>query len=121
MRALHRARFVGGARDQFMPSISVDRAGTVGICYADRRDDPMNFKIAQYCSLSKDQGTRFEDSRQTKQSWFPTHDNDAFVNTFYMGDYDATTADLTGMHEGFFTSFQVQVDQNPDVYGALVR
>jgi hypothetical protein len=42
--------------DQFQPSIAVDAAGTIGVTWYDRRDDPRHFLYALYYSQSTDGG-----------------------------------------------------------------
>ena len=112
--------FEGAGRDQFFPTVAVDRTGALAVCYYDRRNDPLNFGIDRYCSVSKDAGQTFNDVRQTTRPWLPTHDNDVFVNPYYMGDYDGASADVVGTNSGFFNSFQIQSQQNGDVYGMKV-
>jgi hypothetical protein len=34
-----------------------------------------------------------------------------------MGDYDAVSVDATGVNAGFFSTFQIQTNTNPDVFG----
>jgi hypothetical protein len=111
------ASFSGAGRDQFMGGVSVDTNGTVAVCYSDRRNDPNNFTIDHFCSLSRDQGTTFQDVRETLSSWTPTRATDAFLNFSYMGDYDGVSSDATGVNPGFFSTFQVQTNTNPDVFG----
>ncbi len=108
--------FTGPGRDQFMSGMGVDKRGAVGICYSDRRGDPLNNLVDHYCSVSTNQGVTFTETRQTKSSWKPTHLTDALINGYYMGDYDAVTTDNTGANAGFFNTFQVQTNGNPDVF-----
>jgi hypothetical protein len=111
------ANSTGPGTDQFMPGASVDRAGTVAICYSDRRNDPANNLVDHYCSISSNHGASFTDVRETPHSWIPTHFTDLLVNGIYMGDYDTVSSEATGRHSGFFNTFQVQINSNPDVYG----
>ena len=104
-------------RDQFMPVIAVDPAGRVAVCYSDRRNDAQNNLVDHFCSISDDGGSTFTEARQTPNSWVPSHSNDAFINSLYMGDYDAVSADATGSQAGFFSTFQVEINSNPDVFG----
>lgn len=104
-------------RDQFMPGIAVDSAGALAVCYSDRREDPQNNLVDHFCSISRDGGATFSEVRQTPNSWVPNHANDVFVNPAYMGDYDAVSADRMGSQTGFFSTFQVDINSNPDVFG----
>lgn len=115
------ADFSGTGRDQFMAGVAVDPSGTLAVCYSDRRNDPNNFLIDHYCSVSHDHGYTFEDIRQTPSSWDPTHGTDLLLNGVYMGDYDAVSSDFTGKHAGLFSTFQVQNNTNPDVFGMIVH
>jgi hypothetical protein len=38
-----------------------------------------------------------------------------------MGDYDAVSSDGTGTNPGFFNTFQVQSNTNPDVFGVRIQ
>jgi hypothetical protein len=111
------ANFQGAGRDQFMAGVAVDAHGNLAVCYSDRRNDPNNLAIDHFCSLSTDQGQNFKDVRQTPFSWSPGHLTDVFLNSFYMGDYDAVSSDRTGTTPGFFSTFEVQTNSNPDVFG----
>jgi hypothetical protein len=109
--------FRGAGRDQFMAGVAVDVGGNVAVCYSDRRNDPRNFLIDHYCSVSRDQGVTFQDFRATRSSWAPDHRTDFLINRRYMGDYDTVSGDATGSKPGFFSSFQVESNGNPDVFG----
>jgi hypothetical protein len=115
------ANFQGAGRDQFMAGVAVDALGNLGVCYSDRRNDPHNLAIDHYCSLSGDHGGTFRDIRETTASWAPGHSEDFFINAVYMGDYDEVSSDATGVHTGFFSTFQVQTNTNPDVFGMRVK
>jgi len=104
-----------------MAGLAVDLSGNLAICYSDRRNDPNNFLIDHYCSLSRDGGTTFRDIRQTPASWTPTDLTDGVLNPAYMGDYDTVSSDFTGVNFGFFSTFQIQKNVNPDVFGLRVR
>ena len=111
------ANFQGAGRDQFMAGVAVDPLGNVAVCYSDRRNDPNNFLVDHYCSVSHDSGTTFADTRETPTSWTPNAFMDGILNPVYMGDYDTVTADATGANAGFFNTFQIQTNGNPDVFG----
>jgi hypothetical protein len=115
------ADFRGAGRDQFMGAVAVDAGGDLAVCYSDRRNDPNNFAIDHYCSISRNQGANFHDLRETPFSWTPSHNMDVFINPDYMGDYDTVSSDNTGSRAGFFSSFQIQTNTNPDVYGMRLK
>jgi hypothetical protein len=111
------SHFQGAGRDQFMAGVAVDRRGRVAVCYSDRRNDPNNFLIDHYCSISIDQRGAFADIRETPFSFTPDADTDGIINPVYMGDYDTVSSDDTGANVGFFSTFQIQTNGNPDVFG----
>lgn len=111
------ANFQGAGRDQFMAGVAVDARGNLAVCYSDRRNDPNNFLVDHYCSISRDQGARFADVRETPSSFTPNTDTDGIINPVYMGDYDTVISDATGRNTGFFSTFQIQTNGNPDVFG----
>jgi hypothetical protein len=113
--------FSGHGRDQFFPGIAVDGSGTVGVCYYDRRQSPVNDVIDRYCSTSENGGRSWQEQRVSAASWFPAHNTDGVINTVYIGDYDALTSDFLLRNQGFFGSFEVQTNGNPDVVGAALR
>jgi hypothetical protein len=110
--------FRGRGRDQFFPGLAVDRRGTVGVCYYDRREDPANTVIDRYCSVSENHGASWQEERVSEASWVPAHAADGVINLFYIGDYDALTSDFLLQHGGFFGTFEVQTNGNPDVVAA---
>lgn len=114
------ANFQGAGRDQFMSGMAVDQRGDVAVCYSDRRNDPNNFLVDHYCSLSHDGGAMFSDVRETPRSWGPNEFIDVLLNPVYMGDYDTVTTDATRANGGFFNTFQIQTKGNPDVFGFKV-
>jgi hypothetical protein len=86
--------------DQFMPGLDVDRSGNVWVTYSDRRRDPRNFLIDQFVAKSTDGGAKWANSRLTTTNFAPVKFQDAIVNPFYMGDYNAVAADATGANPG---------------------
>jgi hypothetical protein len=113
--------FAGPGRDQFFPGIAVDGSGKVGVCYYDRRQNPTNDLIDRYCSTSENGGRTWDEERVSRASWFPAHNTDGVINTVYIGDYDSLSSDFLLRSRGFFGTFEVQTNGNPDVVGASVR
>ena len=117
----------GRGSDQYQPGAAVDGTGKVGVCWYDRRLDPLNFSIDRFCGVSKDAGATFTNSRQSSPSWSPIHATEAFINTVYMGDYDGLASDATQSSPGFIGAFQMMNTRgglsgnsipvpNPDVF-----
>ena len=110
------ANFAGIGRDQFFPSVAVDKDGHVGVCYYDRRANAANTVVDRFCSLSVDRGRSWAEQRISASNWLPIHDADALINPAYIGDYDALTSDALGVNGGFVGAFEIETQGNPDVY-----
>jgi hypothetical protein len=104
-----------GAQDAFMPAVTVDSRGRVGILYYDLRDDASakdgSFLTAEWLTTSTDGGRTWSASRRVT----PTFDYAAAppAGGFFLGDYQAL--DSAG------TSFQAFFGANllPQANGAL--
>jgi hypothetical protein len=93
------------AVDQYMPALGVDKRGTVGVFYYDRRHDSRNFLIDAAFATSRNGGSSFRTFKLTRDSFAPVHANDLVVNPVYMGDYDAVATDRTKSRGGFIVSW----------------
>lgn len=109
------ADFTGLGRDQFFPGIAVDGEGRVGVCYYDRRNDPGNTIIDRFCSVSHNHGASWNEHRVSHSNWLPLHGSDVAIVPTYIGDYDALTSDFLLRQDGFFGTFEIQTNGNPDV------
>lgn len=110
----------GRGSDQYQAGIAVDKLGRVGVCFYDRRRDEFNFRIGRTCAVSRDAGTTWRNRPVDIPTFPPFHANDVFINTQYMGDYDALASDFTGGTRGFIGAFQFinskdVFQPNPDV------
>jgi hypothetical protein len=108
--------FDGAGRDQFFPGIAVDSDGHVGVCYYDRREESDNSVIDRYCSVSRNHGASWDEQRVSSSEWLPLHSADGLINPTYIGDYDAITSDFLLRSDGFFGTFEIQSNGNPDVF-----
>jgi len=108
---------LGSGHDHYQSAISVDNRGVVGACWYDRRADSENFAIRHHCGESMNQGFTWTDADINAQPFAPTHGNDIFINSIYMGDYDVLTSDFLNQNSGFVGTFQVMNNArgNPDV------
>jgi hypothetical protein len=97
----------GRGTDQFQPGIAVDNTGKVGVCWYDRRLDPLNYQIDRFCGVSTNAGTTWKDKRESSPSWSPIHATDSFINPSYMGDYDSLASSFTRSSPGFIGAFQM--------------
>lgn len=107
--------FKGAGRDQFIPSIAVDRDGTIAVCYYDRRNDVNNNAFDRYCSISQDQGQSFHDVRQSPKSWMFGQNWDRIG--FWLGDYDTVVAPSFNSGDGFFGAFGISGDDVTGIFG----
>jgi hypothetical protein len=110
------AEFEGAGRDQFFPGIAVDKDGEVGVCYYDRREESDNSVIDRYCSVSRNNGASWDEQRVSFSEWLPLHSADGLINPTYIGDYDAIAGDFLLGRDGFFGTFEIQTNGNPDVF-----
>jgi hypothetical protein len=102
--------------DRFLPSVAVDHAGTVSVCYYDRRNDPVNLSVDRYCSKSFDKGDTWFDERETGASFPPDYSDDNNLGLdAQIGDFYSTVTDSTFDNTGFIDSFQLIRDGNPDI------
>jgi hypothetical protein len=117
----------GSGSDQYQPGAAVDGTGKVGVCWYDRRLDPLNFAIDRFCGVSTDAGATFTNTRQSSPSWSPIHNTDFVIAPDYMGDYDGLASDFTEGTPGFIGAFQMMNTRgglagnsilvpNPDVF-----
>jgi hypothetical protein len=90
--------------DHFLPGIAVDKAGTLGVCWYDRRFDPLNFMISRACATSSNGGTSWN-TFFTSANWAPFHATDAFTNPFYLGDCDTVASDISMTNTGFLGAY----------------
>jgi hypothetical protein len=86
--------------DQFFPMVRTDPAGTVGVAWYDRRNDPGNLLIDVYLVTSSDAGATFSDlHRVTTQSFGVNKTRPSFdtaTRNCYMGDYNGMVGTTGG-------------------------
>ena len=94
--------------DSYMPGVAVDNTtGQVAVCWYDRRNDPLNYRVDRYCGTSMNGGANFTNFRVTPASFLPIHGADDLVNATYMGDYDTVASDSLLLAKGFIGAYQV--------------
>jgi hypothetical protein len=101
--------------DHYLPGIAVDKDGSLGACFYDRRFDSENFLIDRVCANSQDGGRTWRNHRVTKESFAPSISADLLVNPVYMGDYDSVAADFLRQFSGFLGAYGDNTRGNPDV------
>jgi hypothetical protein len=98
----------GLGTDAYMPGVAVDNStGEVGVCWYDRRNDPLNFRVDRFCGHTTDAGATFTNKRATFENFPPIHGTDDLVNPSYFGDYDTVASDALQTTRGFTGAFQV--------------
>jgi len=106
---------LSSGRDHYQSGIAVDNTGAVGLCWYDRRADSENFSIRRHCGELAAGAFRFTDFDIGMTPFAPTHGNDVFINSIYMGDYDQLTSDFLNTTSGFIGAFESQTSRgNPD-------
>lgn len=112
--------FKGAGRDQFSPSIAVNAAGTLALCYYDRRNDPQNSGFDRYCSISENQGKMFHDVRQSSKTWTFAESWDRFGS--WLGDYDTVAPpSIQDNSADFFGSFGISGDDVTGIFGRSIQ
>jgi len=114
----------GLGTDSYMPGVAVDpTSGEVGVCWYDRRNDPLNYQVQRFCGVSFDAGATFTNTPMNPTPFPPIHGTDDQVNPFYFGDYDTVSSDGFLSAPGFIGAFQIVSAQggkvlvpNPDVF-----
>jgi len=91
--------------DQYMPALGVDKEGTLGICYYDRRRDDTNFFIDRRCARSDDGGRHWESTRVNRKSFLSTQFQDFAIAFGYQGDYDTLTGDFLKRSSGLLGAY----------------
>ena len=106
----------GRGFDHYQPTIAVDRSGTVGACWYDRRNDPQDFQFERFCAESKNMGNSWAEFRVPGSRSTPSRGQDLLVPRDEMGEYDGVAADFLGQSSGFLDAFQwMSSGMNPDV------
>jgi len=109
---------LGPGHDHYQPGIAIDKTGTIGICWYDRRNDPENFSVGRFCATSNNNGITFTNINTNLAPYTPAHGNDEILNPVYMGDYDQPASDSLNQEAGFFGAFEAQGNRgNPNVVG----
>ncbi|PYQ11732.1 MAG: hypothetical protein DMH00_07515 [Acidobacteria bacterium] len=91
-----------GTNDQFFPTLSVSKSGTIGVYWYDRRNDTNNLSYQVYRTLSLDGGLTWQANAPVSDgpSPLPTllPNFDPVVAECYMGDYNEADADASNLY-----------------------
>jgi hypothetical protein len=106
----------GFGTDQYQPGLAVNnKNGELGVCFYDRRRDPLNFLIDRECATSTNAGANWTNARQTMKNFAAVPAQDFVLDPFYMGDYDSLASDSTKTNPGFVGAYGDNSRGNPDV------
>jgi len=72
--------------------------------------------FSRFCSVSHNHGASWTEQRVSNSNWLPIHHADGLINRTYIGDYDTLTSDFLLGKDGFFGTFEIQTNGNPDVF-----
>jgi hypothetical protein len=108
--------FSNGA-DQFAPAAAVDKTGTLGVCFYDRRRDGLNFLIDRECGRSIDGGNKWTNKKVTLANAPSSQGQDMLTGFGYQGGYDSLTTDgnTTKTSIGIVGGYAVNLLGNLDV------
>ncbi len=105
----------GPFTDQYQPGIAVDKAGKIGVCFYDRRNDANNFLIDRFCATSTNAGVSWSNKKITKKNFTAVPCQDVFLVCDYMGDYDSPASDFTKVNSGLIGAWGDNTTGNPNV------
>jgi hypothetical protein len=90
--------------DQFHPTVATDMTGRIGVCFYDRRNDPLNFLIGRYCAVSMDavKWTNFPIAFRGGPS---VANQDPFGIVDWLGDYETLATDFVNQSAGFIGGY----------------
>ena len=108
----------GLGTDQYQPGIAVNKAGKIGVCFYDRRNDSNNFLIDRYCATSTTAGASWTNKRITSKNFAAVPGQDVLLVFDYMGDYDTVASDFTKVNSGLIGAWGDNSKGNPDVQAA---
>ena len=91
--------------DQMFQAVEVNKDGQVFTVFYDRRRDSRNFLIDTFVAHSGDAGRSWQSRRITEKNFAAIHDQDALVNSLYMGDYLGIAADRLRQRNGVIVSW----------------
>lgn len=95
----------GSGVDHFQPAVNVDSTGKVGVCWYDRRRDPLNYRISRFCTTFGSGSSTGVNTDVGQPPWPPIHAVDNFLDPYYFGDYDTLAIDNTLASPGFVGAY----------------
>jgi hypothetical protein len=90
--------------DQFRPTIATDKTGAIGVCFYDRRNDPLNFLIGRYCAVSTD-GKHWTNIAIDPEGGPSIVNQDDFTIPDWLGDYETLASDSLNQSAGFIGGY----------------
>lgn len=86
--------------DQFHPAVATDKNGKIGVCFYDRRNDPLNFLIGRTCAMSMD-GNTWRNIAIDSTGGPSVVNQDDFTINDWLGDYETLAGDSLNQNAGF--------------------
>lgn len=86
--------------DQFHPAVGTDKTGKIGVCFYDRRKDPLNFLIDRTCATSTD-GVKWKNIAIDPTGGPSIVNQDDFTINDWLGDYETLAGDSLNQNAGF--------------------
>lgn len=102
--------FQGTGRDQYLPSIAVNKDANIAVCYYDRRNDSADLRVDRFCSLSSDGGQTWQDQQISHANWLAS-------DSSLLDAYDTVTTDFLLKTGSFFGAFTIENGSNAAVFG----
>jgi hypothetical protein len=90
--------------DQFHPAVASDRTGKIGVCFYDRRNDPLNFLIGRTCAVSIN-GNSWTNVPIDLKGGPSVVNQDPTGITDWLGDYETLATDGLNQSAGFIGGY----------------
>jgi hypothetical protein len=91
--------------DQFHPTVASDMTGKIGVCFYDRRNDPLNFLIGRTCAVSINGNSWTNLPIDPKGGPSVANQDPLFGLTDWLGDYDTLATDALNQSAGFIGGY----------------
>jgi hypothetical protein len=90
--------------DQFHPTVASDKTGKIGVCFYDRRNDPLNFLIGRTCAVSIN-GNSWTNVPIDLKGGPSVVNQDPTGITDWLGDYETLATDGLNQSAGFIGGY----------------
>jgi hypothetical protein len=90
--------------DQFHPTVASDKTSKIGVCFYDRRNDPLNFLIGRTCAVSIN-GNSWTNVPIDPKGGPSVVNQDPTGITDWLGDYETLATDGLNQSAGFIGGY----------------